>query len=142
MSTTIEKVLTLKGVSIFSELEADLLVNIAETASEVDFALGEVVFHEGDQDRSLFVILEGAVGIERDGERVADLPQGTWFGEMALLDGKPRSATALALGETRCLRIDHEQFYEIVAVNPEIVKDVFSVLVTRLRSLLDKRDPL
>ena len=68
----------------------------------------------------LFVIVDGEVEVSRDGKVVARLPAGSHFGEMALLNQRPRSATVRAAGECRLLHLSREAFYSVVQRNPVV----------------------
>jgi CRP-like cAMP-binding protein len=137
--SAIEKVLFLKGTDFFRELGGEYLLHIAKVAVECDFAEGEAVFKEGDFDRSLFIVVEGAVRIEVHGEEVNVLGPGSCFGEMALLEGKARSATAVAVEATHALKVEHDEFFELITERPEIAKGVMAVLSGRLREMLERK---
>ena len=82
---------------------------------------------------ALFVIVRGRVRVERGGQPVAELDGGETFGEMAILDGAPRSASVIALQETELLWIGSDAFYEILHEQVEIAEGVIRMLSARLR---------
>ncbi len=140
MLSAIEKVMFLKGVDIFSELSGPLLLHIAGCAREVEFGDGACIFAEDSlKERTLYVILEGTVGISRSKRDIAKLNSPACFGEMALLDNKPRSATATAEGNVRCLSIGQEDLSDMISENSDIALGIIEVLSGRLRSMLDER---
>ncbi len=98
---------------------------------------GTVVFSEGDQGREMYVIQTGKVKIAkhvRDMERVlAVLGDGEFFGEMAIINQKPRSATATAVEETKLLVIEPETFDDMVRGNSEIAIRLIKILASRLQ---------
>ncbi|MHC5039053.1 MAG: cyclic nucleotide-binding domain-containing protein [Planctomycetota bacterium] len=137
--SAIEKVLFLKGTEFFHELGGEYLLHISKVAMESEFSAGETIFKEGDLDRSMFIVVDGAVRIEVHGEEVNVLKNGSCFGEMALLDGKARSASAVASENTHCLKIEYDEFFELITERPEIAKGVMAVLSERLRSMLEQK---
>jgi len=99
----------------------------------------EIIFREGEPGRHMFVILDGQVEIrKRTGEKTTrtmiTLKQGDIFGEMAVVEGKGRSATAIAASDCRLLRLDEEAFYDLVKKNPDFAVKMIKTLSSRLRS--------
>jgi hypothetical protein len=138
MQGTIEKVMFLMNAPIFGRLGGEDLAPLARVAVPESFAEGETVFSEGDVGDALFVIVQGRIAIVRQGEPIAEIGPGESFGEMALLDTGPRSATARALEETETLRIGSEEFYEVLREQSEIAEGVIRVLTSRLRDTGDR----
>ena len=129
----IEKVMILKGVQIFEETSEEILTEIAAALQEIELLAGETVFQKGDAGDSMYVIVEGQVRVF-DGERTINvLGEREIFGELALLDPEPRSASCAAVSETRLFRLDAETFSQLMAGNIEIVRGVLHVLCERLR---------
>ena len=81
---------------------------------------GAVVFREGDKDKSLGIIVKGAIDIIKDGKKVTTLTSSQTFGEMALIDGEPRSATGLATQETVIFFIRESHLTLLTEENPEL----------------------
>ncbi len=99
----------------------------------------EIIFREGDPGKHMYVILDGGVEIrKRTGEKssrtMITLKKGDIFGEMAVVEGKPRSATAIAATDCRLLRLDEEAFYDLVLKNPDFAVKMIKTLSSRLRS--------
>jgi hypothetical protein len=129
----IEKVMILKGVQIFEDTAEEILAEIAAALEEVCFKAGETIFLKGDAGDSMYVIVEGQVRVS-DGERTINvLGEREIFGELALLDPEPRSASCAAVGDARLFRLDAETFSQLMAGNIEIVRGVLHVLCGRLR---------
>ena len=101
-----------------------------------NFSAGDRICTDGETDRSMYIVVSGNVRIEKNGKTVADLEKGACIGEMALLDGEPRSADAVAATEVSCLKIDYSDFYDLISENVDIAKGVFRVLSGRLRTML------
>ncbi len=132
----IEKVITLKAVEMFARTPEDVLADVAALAEEVRFKEGETIFHKGEAGESLFVIVQGEVKVH-DGDRdLKHLGDKSVFGELAVLDPEPRSASITALADTHLLRLDREAFLELMAGNMEVVRGVLSVLCDRIREKL------
>jgi CRP-like cAMP-binding protein len=99
----------------------------------------EIIFREGEPGTHMYVILDGAVEIrKRTGEKTTrtmiKLKTGDIFGEMAVVEGKPRSATAIAVSDCRLLRLDQVSFYDLVASNSDFAVKMIKTLSMRLRS--------
>jgi CRP/FNR family transcriptional regulator, cyclic AMP receptor protein len=98
------------------------------------FKAGETIFREGDPAEEMFVIKSGKVEI-RLGNRVLDiLPELSIFGEMALIDSAPRSATAVALTDVTLVPVAEKQFLFLVTRTPHFALNVMRVLARRLRT--------
>ncbi len=98
------------------------------------FKAGEVIFKEGDPAEELFVVKTGSVEI-RLGNRLLDtLPERSIFGEMALIDQGPRSATAVAATDATLVPVGEKQFLFLVSRTPYFALNVMRVLVQRLRT--------
>jgi len=138
MLTTIEKVLFLKGVSIFKEIPGEVLSQIAQIAEEVQIEKGTRIFEEGEPGDSLYLIVRGGVRVHKGTREVAVLGEGECFGEMAILDNEPRSASITALEDVQLLRIWSDDFYEMLADRVEIARGIFKVLSRRLRQAIGR----
>ncbi len=99
----------------------------------------EIIFREGEPGKHMYVILEGEVEIrkktgEKSSRTMITLKKGDIFGEMAVVEGKGRSATAIAASDCRLLRLDQEAFYDLVQKNPDFAVKMIKTLSSRLRS--------
>lgn len=111
---------TLKKIAVLGEMEADALARLAAVLEEREFADGQVVFAESDPGDSMYFILAGCIRIEKASpaagappKTLAVLEAGDYFGEMALLDQKPRSASAVAAGPVTLVRLTKASFDEV-----------------------------
>jgi CRP-like cAMP-binding protein len=138
--TVVERVLFLKGIELFSTLAGEDLAAIAGIAEEIEKDPGEAVVVEGEPGDALFFVVSGRVVVERGGKPVAELGEREVFGEMALLDPGPRSATVRAASEVVLLSIAREDFDDIMRDRPEVPIGVMKVLVRRLREVLARVD--
>jgi CRP/FNR family cyclic AMP-dependent transcriptional regulator len=94
---------------------------------------GSVIFREGDEAHELFVIKSGQVRIQIGNRTINELAADSIFGEMALIDGEPRSATAIAVTDTELVPVSEKQFLFLVSQTPYFALKVMRVLAQRLR---------
>jgi len=130
----------LRRCPLFEPCPDGVLVEVGRRLRLRHFRRNEVVFHQGDPGDALHVITAGAVKIvlpSPEGEEaiIATLRPGDFFGELALLDGQPRSATATAVEPTETLTLPRDVFRELVDHHPELRDALFSALTTQLRRL-------
>jgi CRP/FNR family transcriptional regulator, cyclic AMP receptor protein len=97
------------------------------------FKAGSVIFREGDEARELFVIKSGVVRIQIGNRTVTELGADSIFGEMALIDNEPRSATAIAVTDVELVPVTEKQFLFLVSQTPYFALKVMRVLAERLR---------
>ena len=98
------------------------------------FKAGSTVFREGDEAHELFVIKSGKVRIQIGNRTLTELGPDTIFGEMALIDSEPRSATAIAVTDVELVPVGEKQFLFLVSQTPYFALKVMRVLVQRLRA--------
>ncbi|MFN8465017.1 MAG: Npt1/Npt2 family nucleotide transporter [Caldilineaceae bacterium] len=134
MLSTIERVIILKTVSIFASVPDDTLAAVAGALDEVEVAAGTTVFSKGDLGQAMYIIVAGSVRIH-DGEQTINR-LGTYdvFGEMALLDSEPRSASVTADEDTLLLRLQQDDFFELFEDHSAIARGIIQVLSRRLRA--------
>jgi CRP-like cAMP-binding protein len=96
---------------------------------------GGIIFREGEQANELFVVKSGYVRIQVGNKTVADLAADTIFGEMALIDNEPRSATATALTDVELVPVSEKQFLFLVSQTPHFALKVMRTLAHRLRTM-------
>jgi CRP-like cAMP-binding protein len=129
----------LKDLPLFAGLDPDSISDLAARCRRRTFRAGEALFHEGDPGFTLYVVISGAVNIQRDIEstgatvHLATRGPGEPFGEMALIDGKPRMADAVTAVPTEVLMLDRDAFVAAVEKSPRIAFGVMSYLADRLR---------
>ncbi len=123
----------LKTVDLFKDIPAEYLTSLAEIAQEVSFFKGETLFKEGERGDSLYLVQEGKICVRKGKKEVAKLGSGECIGEMALLDGKPRSATCVVENDAKLLRVSSDSFSNLLTSQPEISKALLRTLAQRLR---------
>lgn len=138
---------TMASVPFFSGLDAASLERVGRGMRTRRFRRGEVIFHLGDPGDALFIVMGGAIKImlpsdSGDEAILATLRAGDVFGELALLDGAPRSATATALEPTETLVLPRDQFRELLATEPAIRDALLASIAGELRRLTNHVEEL
>ena len=124
----------LAGIPLFSGLSRRHLAGLAGAASTKRFAAGTELVRAGQPATAFFVILDGDVRVQAPTGAIA-LGAGDFFGEMALIDGEPRSATVVAVGEVYVLMIGRAKFLKVLEAEPKIALAIMATLSRRLRGL-------
>lgn len=136
MLTTVEKVLLLREVDIFSQVSTEELAYLAAILEERPFAAGEVVYQHQDPADAMYLVASGRVRVHREQLEITTAGQGQAFGTWALFDEEPRLSAATTAEDCLLLRLDKEDFIDLLADNVEITQGVLKALVKRMRSLL------
>ena len=127
----------LANIPLFESLTEDDLAALSGRLEQIDYNEGDVIFSQGDEGSSLFLIEDGGVeisygeGISR--VRLATLFNGQYFGELSLFDGAPRSATATAAKRSRLIRLDRDDLVDFVNKNPAAALRIIAEMSERLR---------
>ncbi|RAJ92104.1 Cyclic nucleotide-binding domain-containing protein [Larkinella arboricola] len=137
-----ERVIVLKNTRLFADTPENILSTIAPIMKEVQFQEGQTIFEKGEIGNCMFVIYSGAVDIYDRQERLAQFERGDVFGELALLDTEPRSASAIAASEVLLFRIDHEDFYDLMEEREEVLRNMMRILCQRIRLQNEKLQTL
>lgn len=135
MLTSVDRLLFVRGVPIFKELRDDFLVRLASIMDELSFAANYTIFTEGQEGRSLYIVVSGRVRVHLNHQELAQLAQGTCFGEMSLFDAEPRSASVTTLEPCECLMLTQQQLYEAIDETPGIAVNIIRLLSRRIREL-------
>lgn len=130
----------LQGVPFFTQLPEEEIIALAVLLVMRRFNQGQVIFHHGDPGGLLYIISRGKVKIShstQDGQEalLAILGAGDFFGELALLDDSPRSATAEALDNTETLTLHREDFRHYLSSNPDFAMHVLQTMAKHIRRL-------
>jgi CRP-like cAMP-binding protein len=130
----------LANVPLFACLESEHLEAIARTAERLSYRQADVIIREGEQDSRLFVVLAGAVEVVKaygaKQQRVlGELGPGSYFGEMALLNQEPRSATVVAKSDVEALCLADFDLVDELERRPQLALELIRTLAHRLRSV-------
>jgi len=126
------KVELIKGVPLFSELGKRELNEVASIADEIDLREGKELTVEGQPGREFFVIIEGDAVVRRGDREINRLGAGDFFGEIALVDDRPRTATVVAESPLRALVVTDRAFRTLLDRSPESESKVMSARAARL----------
>jgi uncharacterized membrane protein len=129
---------TLRQVPLFESLDDEATRELCDLLENLDCKADAVLFRAGDEGDAMYLIEEGKVRIcvrAKDGHEVTltELHRGDFFGEMALLDGKPRSADARVAENARLAVLSREHFLSFVRSNPNVALEMLTALANRLR---------
>jgi CRP-like cAMP-binding protein len=123
----------LRHTALFAQTPENVLSSIVPIMQEVSFPAGHQIFAKGDLGASLYIVHEGEVGIFNGPQLLTTFRAGDFFGELALLDAEPRSATAVSQSAVRAFRLDQDDFYDVMEERGEVLRNILRVLCQRLR---------
>lgn len=133
-ASTVEKVVTLKKVSLFEAIPHEVLVSVATLVTERWAAPGEHIIEKGEIGDSLYVIAAGRVRVHESERNLREMSQHEFFGELSLLDAEPRSASVTAVERTRLFRLGQDDFYALMSEQPEITRGINRALCRIIRN--------
>jgi CRP-like cAMP-binding protein len=136
MLTTVEKVLFLQDIDFFEHVTTEDLSHIAAVTEEVEYEPDREIFREGGIPDALYLVIDGKVRLTREGREVMVAGAKDVFGAWSLFDDEPQITTAKALEKSHMLRIDKEDFIELLADHVAITQSILKTLVRRLRRLM------
>jgi len=127
----------IKNVSLFKSLQEDELKLLSTRLTAHEYKEGETVLREHEKSTNLYILVEGEVNVVLETDEIEfvldELQAGQFFGEMGLLDGKSRSAGVVCMSDCKMLRLSGKDFYEILKLNPSILRSLVLELCDRLR---------
>jgi CRP-like cAMP-binding protein len=124
----------LRAIPLFSLLSQRELLAVLGSARAVTFPPGVAVIQQGERAKGFFVITDGNANVTLDGAELATLGPGSYFGEMAVIDGGPRTATILAQNHVSTLEISPTAFLRLVDREPMIAQNIYEELSRRLKA--------
>lgn len=127
------KSLDLKTVWLFSSCTSSELKKIRGLLEEAHVPANKVLVEEGTIGREFFIVVNGTANVTRDGQKVASLGAGAYFGELSLLDRQPRSASVISETDMDVLVLSQRQFNGVLDLVPAIAHKLLSAMATRLR---------
>ncbi len=130
----------LRAVPLFAEATAADLAALAEASTEIEVPTGRTLVRQGDPANGLFVVVEGTVHVTRDGEVIARLGPGEWFGELAVLDRGERLASVIADTPVRALALAAWDAERLLLERPGLALGVARTLASRLRTRTEEHD--
>jgi CRP-like cAMP-binding protein len=125
----------LKSVPLFATCGNRELERLGMLVDEVSLPAGRVLFNQGDNAAELFIVVDGQVRVDRNGENIATRGPGEFFGEMALVSEGTRMATATCETDCRFLVLGHREFHSLMDEFPTLKMQVLETLAQRVRTL-------
>jgi CRP-like cAMP-binding protein len=128
------KVDSLRRAPLFGDLSKDELETLAKGTEDLEVEAGKVLCREGEPAMEFFVIIDGEVEVTRDGRTIRTLRNGDFFGEIALLEDLPRTATVTAKTPLRFFVLTRQSFWGLVDRSPDVERKLLRTLARRLVS--------
>lgn len=129
----LDKLVVLGESSLFAGMTSEDLYPVGQIATVVDLEPGQSAVRQGDPGDAVYVVESGTLEVKQDGRKLKEVTRGAVFGEMALLDGGPRSASVEAATRARVLRIPRAEFDVLLDEYPEIARGIIRTLLAHLR---------
>jgi CRP/FNR family transcriptional regulator, cyclic AMP receptor protein len=129
---TVELEQQLASVPLLAGLEPRVRRRLAEIGKRRTYSANEEIVREGSTGTALYILLSGEARVEQDGKKIGQLSAGDFFGELALIEEHPRSATVVADSETDCLLYPAWEFTALLEEHPEVAVPIMRVLIRRL----------
>jgi CRP/FNR family transcriptional regulator, cyclic AMP receptor protein len=130
--TPVELEQQLASVPLLAGLDGRIRRRLAETGKRRTYGSDEEIVRQGSNGTALYIVLSGNARVERDGERLGAVTSGDFFGELALIEEHPRSASVIADTETECLLFPAWEFTALLEEHPEIAVPIMRALIQRL----------
>jgi CRP/FNR family cyclic AMP-dependent transcriptional regulator len=127
----------LAGTPLLAGVDPEGIAMVAQRMVEVDFPKDHVIARQGEVGTGFFLVASGSVRVVRDGETLAMIRPGDFFGELSVLDGRPRVAQVIANEPTTCLALATWDFEAVVREQPTVALAVLRGLAGRLRGLTE-----
>jgi CRP/FNR family transcriptional regulator, cyclic AMP receptor protein len=124
----------LRTISLFESCSDKELTELTRLYDEVNIEAGQVIVRQGAFGQEAFMLLSGAVTVIINGEQVAMLSEGTYFGELAPLDHSPRSATVTAVTDARLFVFGAREFATLLSDHPSVSRKLLADMAHRVRS--------
>jgi CRP-like cAMP-binding protein len=126
------KIELIKRVPLFSHCSKKELGLVAQIADEIDLAEGKTLMREGDRGREFFVLVEGSADVRRGNRKVNTMQGGDFFGEIALVSHRPRTATVTTTSPVRALVVTEQSFRSLLERAPDVQRKVLLALADRV----------
>ena len=135
MLLTIEKVIILKSIELFSEISESDLLAVSMEFETVEYDVNQVIINQGDIGTTMYIVISGEVNVEINDNVVATLGEKSIFGELSVFDPEPRSATIKTTEKTILFKIESEIMYDLIGRYTNVAKGIIKILSQRIRNL-------
>jgi HEAT repeat protein len=134
--TIVEIVAFLQDIPLFASMKTGELIQLASVTKQTTCPAGSYIMVQGEPGDHMFVVVDGRVGVQRDRVELNRLGPKDFLGEMSLIDGEPRSASAIAITDCLLLRLDRSDFTQLLATRNSIALGIINSLTQRLRQTM------
>ena len=131
--STDDKRVLLDKVPLFRDCSPEVIEQLSNASAEFDFAADQPIVQQGQVGNGLYVVVAGGARIVAGSDELARLGPGEFFGELSVIDQKPRAATAYAIGQTTCLALASWDLMAVLEHEPQLAMNMLKELVGRLR---------
>ena len=138
MLSILEKTFILRSTNLFEGVPGEDIYHVAQVMEEERLGKDTVLFERGDKGEFFYIIVTGEILIHIEATELNRHGKGEYFGEMALLDDSPRSTSATAVEETLLLKINQDNFLDIMMDRREVRRSIMRILNERFRKLTDQ----
>jgi len=136
--STQDKAQVLAGVPLFAGISAESMERLAAVTGEQDFSQGQFIVRQGQVGTGLYVILSGSVKVLRGGDELTREREGEFFGELSVIDQKPRNASIEAAEPTEVLALASWDLLALLETDPQLALNMIKGLVARVRLAVDE----
>lgn len=137
--TAVERVIFLKSIDIFEHATVEELGRVAALTEEVHFKTGETIYHEGEPVDAIYFVLSGHAVVEKNGRRMLEVGEKQAIGTVAALDRKPAVHTVKVVDPIHALKLNVQDFDDILSLDFELVHAVFRALCRMIREFQSSR---
>jgi CRP/FNR family transcriptional regulator, cyclic AMP receptor protein len=124
---------SLASIPLFAKLSGRQQRKILKSAVEDRYEAGDIVVREGGKTDTMFILLDGSAKVVRNGRTISRRSPGEFFGEISMIDGRPRAASVIADTPMRCLVLHHDALRRLVTSDPQVAWSLLQSLAGRLR---------
>lgn len=142
METTIERVIFLQGIELFTDIASEQLAHLAGITKSFSADTEEFLFEEGDRSQSMFILINGKVQLYRNGELRKELTDSVAIGVWGFFDGEERLTSAICKEESHFLVINRIDFYDLLEDRVQLSQGLLKYFVRRIRKLTKLSDAI
>jgi len=133
MLLTIERVIILKSINLFSEISENDLLSVATQLNELDYSKDSTIIKQGEFGTSMYILVRGNADVVIDNKVVTTIGENDIFGELAALDPEPRSATIKTKEDSLVFKINSSVIYNLISEYPNVARGIIKILCNRIR---------